>query len=216
VVTNTGIDQASSSHDGDADDNQAYPVDDLHDQPIAKFKLRSPATIVLAIAVVLAVSGFIVSALGTGTSSVPTLRSVTLADGAVVRVEAGATAFSDLEASGQPPTDVLDALAVPAGSTKTGTVDIDQGAGQYDRKGEFTSLLSSGEVQEFYQTALRRLGWSIVSNGPDPQQAGANEVLGKIGSNDGYYWEAGMVISPTTSAGVTPFTVEIFELPDPD
>lgn len=39
-------------------------------------------------------------------------------------------------------------------------------------------------------------------------------MLAKQGSGDGYYWEVGVVISPTTTAGVTPYTVELFELPD--
>ena len=39
-------------------------------------------------------------------------------------------------------------------------------------------------------------------------------MLAKRGSGDGFYWEVGAVVSPTTAAGVTPFSVELFELPD--
>ena len=40
------------------------------------------------------------------------------------------------------------------------------------------------------------------------------EVLVKKGSGDSFYWEVGAAVSPTTSAGTTPFSLELFELPD--
>ena len=39
-------------------------------------------------------------------------------------------------------------------------------------------------------------------------------VLVKKGSGDSFYWEVGATVSPTTSAGTTTFSLELFELPD--
>jgi hypothetical protein len=75
--------------------------------------------------------------------------------------------------------------------------------------------MSAYQVQDFYAVLFKRLGWKLLSNGPDSYQAGSTAILAKKGSNDGYYWEAGVVVSPTTGAGVTPFTLRVFEVADP-
>ena len=86
---------------------------------------------------------------------------------------------------------------------------------QFDRTVSFTSLLGASQVVEVYRTLLPQLGWQLLYVGSAPQKgAGSTEVLAKHGSGDGYYWEVGVVVSPTTSAGVTPFSMELYEVPD--
>ncbi len=116
---------------------------------------------------------------------------------------------------GQPPADILGNLAVPSGSPVVRTVNSDQGAGQFDRTVYFTSGLSSDQVVDAYLTVLPELGWKVIYDGSGAQRSGqGTEVLAKRGSGDGYYWEVGAVVSPTTSTGSTPFFLELYELPD--
>jgi hypothetical protein len=118
--------------------------------------------------------------------------------------------------AGEPPADIVGNLAVPAGSSVTHFVNIDQGQTQFDRTVYFTTSLSADQVVDLYRALLPRLGWRVIYVGAGTGQPGGGrtEVLGKKGSGDGFYWETGAVVSPTTSAGTTPFSVELFELPD--
>ena len=97
----------------------------------------------------------------------------------------------------------------------TGVVDSDQDTAQFDRTVDLTSHLAQGQVAEAYADAARSVGWQVIYHGTAPQgAAGATEVLAKRGSGDGFYWETGVVVSPTTPAGVTPYSIEVFETPD--
>jgi hypothetical protein len=98
----------------------------------------------------------------------------------------------------------------------TRTINTDQGVTQYDRTVAFASGLSSDQVTALYQALLPRLGWRIIHVGPTlgASAAPGTEILATKGSGDSFYWEVGAVVSPTTSAGVTPFSLEVYEQPD--
>ncbi len=179
-------------------------------QPVSP---RGPALIVLGIAVFIVVIGLVASAIsssGGGTTS--GFTSVTVAGGTVVHLTPANQAMKSILSSGQPPADIMDDLAVPAGSKVLQTVSNDGGVSQFDRTVSFQSDLSSDEVVAAYRALFPKLGWDVLSDGPYKQDA--TLVLAKRASNDSFYWEAGVVVSPTTSAGITPFSVEVFELPD--
>ena len=94
-------------------------------------------------------------------------------------------------------------------------VNTDQGQAQFDRTVAFTTRLSSDQVVDVYRTLLPRLGWRVIYAGPGAGRRGPGDRgPGQEGSGDGFYWEVGAVVSPTTSAGTTPFSLELFELPD--
>jgi hypothetical protein len=206
VSTTPGL--ASPPPDGVEDvdpENRLY-------QPMS---IRGPALVVLGIAVFIVVVGTVASALDSGSTPTLSLQSVTVAGNTVVHLTPAATAMKTIVASGQPPADILGNMAVPAGSTVVRTVNIDQGTTQFDRTVSFTSELSSDEVVDAYRALLPRLGWKVIYVGSGAQQSGqGTQVLAKRGSGDGFYWEVGTVVSPTTPAGITPFSVELFELPD--
>ncbi|HEX4245409.1 MAG TPA: hypothetical protein VHY77_07580 [Acidimicrobiales bacterium] len=183
-------------------------------EPVARISVKSPAVIVVAIALVILIGGITASALATGGPTTLKLKSVTLADGTSVQVEPGLQALKRIETDGEPASDILAALAVPAGSRVTGSLNTDQGTTQFDRTVDFTSSLPAFRVQDFYQATFKQLGWKLVSTGPDAYQTGSTQILAQKGSSDGYYWEAGVVVSPTTSAGVTPFTLRLFQVQD--
>jgi hypothetical protein len=190
---------------------------DPDDRVFQPMSLRGPAFIVLGIAVVIVVAGVAASIFGSGSGTQAVVDSVTVPGGTVVHLTPATTALHSIVSGGQPPADILDALDVPAGSTVSGTVDIDQGVGQFDRKVQFRTGLVQGQVVALYRALLPKLGWKVTYSGSGSgTEAQDTVVLGKKGSNDSFYWEVGLVVSPTTSAGVTPFVVEVLELPDQD
>jgi hypothetical protein len=140
---------------------------------------------------------------------------VTLSDGTTVAVSPATERMRAIEANGEPPADILGNLGVLTGSTVTGVVNSDQDAAQFDRTVDLTSTLAQDQVAEAYRRLLTASNWNVIFQGPAPQGvSGTTEVLAKKGSGDGFYWETGVVVSPTTPAGSTPYTIEVFETPD--
>ncbi len=177
--------------------------------------VKGPALVVLGVALALVVAGVLASALISGTTPTLTVHRLTLPDGTSVDLTPAATAMRTIVSAGEPPADILGNLAVPAGSRVTGTVDTDQNQAQFDRTVDYTSTLSGDQLAAVYQTLLPKLGWQVLYVG-DAARSGrsGSEVLAKHGSGDGFYWEIGAVVSPTTPAGITPYSLELFELPD--
>ncbi len=180
--------------------------------------LPGPALIVLGIAVVIVVVGLVGSAIVTdtaGKASPTNVHHVTLSDGTLIALTPATTALRSMVTEGQPPWDILDNLAVPSGSRTTGTVNNAQSAGQFDETVSFATSQAGDEVIDTYKTLLPKLGWQVIYDGPGlGHESSGTEVLAKRGSSDGYDWEVGVVVSPTTAAGTTPFSVEVFELSD--
>lgn len=215
VTTSPEVSPPPPEHGGTDGSEQAHEVDP-DDRVYQPMSLRGPAFIVLGIAVFIVLAGVLASIFGTGGPSSPAVRSVTIPDGTVVHLTPATKALASIVSAGQPPADILGPLDVPAGSVITDTVSIDQNAGQFDRRVAFRSGLASGQILDLYRKLLPELGWKITYSGPSQfSSVPGNEVLATKGSTDTFYWEVGVVVSPTTSAGVTPFSLEVIETPDP-
>jgi hypothetical protein len=193
------------------DDVEVVDPDHRLYQPVST---RGPALVVLGLAVVILVLGVIGSVIATGTSAPSNTKStVRIPGGKVVALTPATAALASIVGSGQPPADIISNLAVPANSTVVRTLNSDQGVTQFDRTVFFSTHLSQTQVSDTFRTALTRLGWNVIYHGAQTGGDGI-EVLAKRGSSDGFYWETGVVISPTTAAGTTPYSVEVFELSD--
>jgi hypothetical protein len=198
----------------DAPASDAEPVDPEH-RSYQRVSARGPALVILGIAVFILLVGVLASALISGSTPTENLGSVTIPDGTVVHLTPATSALHSIVGSGEPPADIVGNLAVPAQSTVTGTVDSDQNGGQFDRTVSFTSgTLSPPQLVDAFHTLLPKIGWQVIYVGAGARGGSGTQVLAKRGSGDGFYWEVGVVVSPTTSAGVTPFSVELFQLPD--
>jgi hypothetical protein len=194
-----------------ADDGTFDPDNRMYEH----MSLRVPALVVLGIAVLIVVGGVVASALVSGSDTTLSIHKITIPGGTVVPLTPAATAMRSIVNAGQPPADILGNLAVPSGSTMVRTVNIDQGAGQFDRTVVFRSGLSSDQVGDLYRALLPRLGWKVLDQGsPATGSAPGTVILFRKGSGDSFYWEVGATVSPTTSAGSTTFSLELFELPD--
>jgi hypothetical protein len=177
--------------------------------------VRGPALIVLGLAVFLLIGGVVASAISSGSNPTFTLRKVVLSDGTTVALAPATTRLHAIVSNDEPPADIIGNLGVLKGSTVTGVVNTDQHAAQFDRTVQLRSQLSQEQVVEAYTRMLRGVGWQVIYSGAAPQgAAGSTEVLAKRGSGDGFYWETGVVVSPTTPAGVTPYSIEVLETPD--
>ena len=222
TTTDAVIPLSGPPQSGPPASDEVTAVDPDH-RTYQRMSLRGPAFIVLGIAVFILIGGVVASALVTGDNPTLALKSITLPSGRSVPVTAAATALKPIISSGEPPADILASLAVPTGSILTGTVNTDRNLAQYDRTASFTtgpSGLSSAQLVAFYQVLLARLGWKVLFTGQatDHNVTGI-EVLGKRGSGDGFYWEVGAVVTPAASvapAGVTPYSLVIYEVPDSD
>jgi len=203
--------------DGPGPHSDAGPTDvvDPAGRGYEPMSIRGPALIVLGLAVFLLLGGVVASAVTSGSDPTFTLRTVTLSDGTSVALTPAVSKLHAIVSNDEPPADIIGNLGVPKESVVTGVVNSDQHTAQFDRTALLHSQLAQAQVVDAYARMLRGVGWQVIYDGPAPQGvAGTTEVLAKRGSGDGFYWETGVVVSPTTPAGTTPYSVEVLETPD--
>ncbi len=200
--------------------SQPPAADADEEPPVPRYQpmsVKGPALIVLGLAVFILLGGVLAEAL-TSSSPPPVahVASVTLSDGTHVNLSPATVRLRSIEASGQPPSDILGNLGIMTQSTIIGTIDGDQGTAQFDRTVDLrTEQLAQSQVAEAYRRMLQANGWHVIYQGDAPQGvAGSTEVLANKGSSDGFYWETGVVVSPTTPTGFTSYSIEVFETPD--
>jgi hypothetical protein len=177
--------------------------------------VKGPALIVLGLAVIILLGGVAAAALSSSSNPTFSIRQVTLDDGTTVHLVPATIKLHAIVDNSEPPADIIGNLGIPEESTVTRILNSDRHTAQFDRTAKLSSQLAQPQVVEAYRRMLRAVAWKIIYEGPAPQGvAGATEVLAKLGSSDGFYWEVGVVVSPTTSAGATRYSVEVLETPD--
>jgi hypothetical protein len=150
----------------------------------------------------------------TGAFSVP---------GTPLRAEPAVHALKVITVSGQPPGNIINAASIPEGSTRTSFTNTSAASqGAYDAQITLRDNQSQAALENFYRLVMKKQGWQIVSTGPADHVTGGLEVLGKKAGSDGFYWEMGAVISPTSfgagtpSTGATSFSLELIQVQDVD
>ena len=180
-----------------------------------------PAMVVLGLAILI-VAAFVT--LGILSSRTPAPVKATGAPSAVpgstLRGEPAAAALRPIVGSGEPPSNIVNAVLVPVGSVRVSHVNNAAGAGQFDAQVTLRSTDSQGALLGFFAATMHQEGWQVFDKGPAANDPGALEVLGKLAGTDGYYWEMGATIAPTTfghgapPAGATQFTVRLLQQND--
>jgi hypothetical protein len=181
-----------------------------------------PALIVVGIVAVIVVGGVLLAALGSSKPPAPdTGRSA-----AGLGVETAARALAPIVSGGVPPPDVLAALVVPAGATRTGTTNEADQASTYDESARFTLDARPKSVVAFYTTELKRARWTDIT--VDAAATGnGTELYGTRAGSDGHYWEVGIRVERASGslsnalAGDTPtpsstFVLRLEEVDDDD
>ena len=177
--------------------------------------IKGPALVVLGLAVVILLGGVVAAALSSGSNPTFQIRHLTLDDGTRVALVPAATKLRAIVDNAEPPADIIGNLGIPRESAVLGVINSDQHTAQFDRTVRLSSQLAQPQLTEAYHRMLVAVGWKVSYQGPAPQGVpGATEILAKRGSSDGFYWELGTVVSPTTPTGSTPYSVELFETGD--
>ncbi len=174
-----------------------------------------PALIVVGIALVVILVFGVASALTNNPT--PKAPKATAVKGTGLVAEPATGTLHAIEILGTPPADVLDALVLPKGAHEISRTPW-SGSTQYAADMSFRLDAAQATLVDFFHTELHAHGWSIVGVGAAHDDPRATEVLAQRASTDGWYWEAGVVVYPTTfgrtGADVTRFELELYEMPD--
>ncbi|HEY1651894.1 MAG TPA: hypothetical protein VGG09_08440 [Acidimicrobiales bacterium] len=206
----------------DADTRLAEPADPAPLRPPTPggFSIR-PAMIVLGLGVLILA---IFVTLGILSSHPPapvkTSGAPSAVQGSPLRAQPADHALAPIIALGEPPTNIINAVSVPIGSVRISHVNNAAGSGQFDSQVTLRSTDSQGALLTFFAAEMHQQGWQIFDKGAAANDPGALEVLGKLAGSDGYYWEMGATISPTTfghgapANGETDFTIRLLQQND--
>jgi hypothetical protein len=185
-----------------------------------------PALVVVACVAVVVVGGFAVAIAGSGNKAVsgPVLGRL---QGVAFSARPAAPILRRITQGGEPPADVASALVVPSGSVVTKATPPRPALSLYS--GSFTITVDHPEaaVATFFVDELRHDHWSVLASDATATGDGSR-IYAKIPSADGFYWEVGIVVKPT-SVAITPAlsgggangptstaSVTVFEVDDAD
>jgi hypothetical protein len=123
--------------------------------------------------------------------------------------------------SGEPPDDLLNALALPKGATPVPSSAINQGVESYDRSLQFEVSATQQDVISFFRAQLPSQHWTRLSQGPTGPAGTEYLILEQHPASDGNEWDLGVTVSPTffgaqASAGTTAFTLRLYAVSDQD
>ncbi len=189
-----------------------------------------PALVVLGLTLVLFLLGVGLEVLS-GSQSRPTAvpKSVVTARGAVLHAVPARPLLGAIVTGGQPPDDLLDAIAVPQGSAPVPSSAINQGVELYDRSLRFEVPATQQDVISFFRAQLASEHWQRLSQGPAAKVQGGYLILEQHPASDGLEWDLGVTVAPTffgaqapgssvpaSSAGTTSFTLRLYAVSDQD
>jgi hypothetical protein len=129
---------------------------------------------------------------------------------------------------GTPPANIVSAVTVPQGAVRVSTQNNSGAALQYDEQVVLSVRASQADVLAFYDTELPANKWGVFSAGPAYNDPQAEELLARQAGDDGWYWEIGVVVSPSTfgtgagaakggvagSTDTTSVTIRLFQVAD--
>ena len=150
----------------------------------------------------------------------PSKHSTSVA-GTSLRATGALDALRPIVSPGEPPNNVLNAVVVPAGARRLSHINYGGNASQYDQAAVFSVGGVQAAVIDFYTVEMKKAGWQIESTGPADHQSGF-EVLGQIAGDDGWFWEMGTVVQPSTfgargtGSAHTQFSLRLIQEPDAD
>jgi hypothetical protein len=180
-----------------------------------------PAAVVLGLAILVLVVFAGGAALFRSTPAKAPAKGTKSVAGTTLRATGGLDALAPIISAGQPPGNVLNAVTVPAGARRLSHINYAGEASQYDEAVTFSVAGTEAAVIDFYKVEMKRDGWQIESTGPADHQPGI-EVLGQIAGDDGWFWEMGTVVEPSTfgakgtGAASTDFSLRLIQEPDAD
>lgn len=162
-----------------------------------------PALVVIACVLAVTFGGIAMALLGgSSATSTPLVGLGKPVPGVDLQALPAAGALRRITSGGQPPSDIIRSLVVPAGVTVTGSDNHDADVDQFDEAVTMTTTASQRELIDFYRVELVRGRWSLLGNYPLAQ--GGTELLARRASVDGYEWEVGLVVTPARDPSISP------------
>ncbi len=185
-----------------------------------------PAAVVFGIILLLFLVGFLVDELTSAPHATPSghatpsSRPVPGTGGLVA--QPASSVLGPLSTAGQPPANVVSALVVPRGTAVVPGSASQQGLGLYDATVHVQVPAAEEAVITFVRTELGAGRWHVLSAGPRAQ---GYQIVAQHPGSDGYEWEVGFTVSPTTftsavpgvgapAGGVTPVALRLFAISD--
>ncbi len=177
--------------------------------PVAEAPRRPPgpsthlALIVVGIAAILLVLGTLGAAL-TSNQSKPTRAPVAIAEapGAGLVAVTARTLLAPIVSEGQPPDNILNAIAVPKGTTAVAGSATNADVSLYDQSMGLMAPDSQQAVITFVRVELVAEHWQLIDHG-SAKADGAIQIIGQHPGTDGNEWELGITVSPTTYAAAS-------------
>jgi hypothetical protein len=125
--------------------------------------------------------------------------------------------FAPLVIAGEPVSDILDSVVVPAGAKQLAIPQVGGEATSFDNSIVFSSPASEQSLYTFFHDEMQASGWRIFSTGAPVNQSGVELLAQKAGS-DGWYWEQGVIVNATTFSAngsqSTRFSVRLYQASD--
>lgn len=178
------------------------------------------ALTVLLLGVGIVIIGLIGMVLWGSTKPAAAPSTVATAKGSPIAAIPAAPELAPLISGGEPPNDIVNSLVLPKGAVAGAVIDDTNSAEAYDEERAFTLDTSEQKIISFFEVELPAQGWHVISKGP-PKNAIGFEVLAQRAGSDGYYWELGAVVAPTTfpsgpdkATGLTSFEFSLFQVLD--
>jgi hypothetical protein len=187
--------------------------------PRPNFTMK-PAMIVGGLAVVILLAFSVAGALTHTATTTGTPPTGTLAvKGSGLRAVSATKGLSAIEQDGEPPANVLDAITLPVGAVVGSSTNPGLGS-TFDHEVSFSVGASQQAVLTFYKAELHAFGWRTVTSGPATHTPG-QQIVGQLAGDDGFYWQLGVIVAPSTfgtsgTADVTKFTLRVLQVDDQD
>ena len=163
-----------------------------------------PALIVLGLTLVIFTVGVVLEVLsGSQSRPTPAPTSIATAPGAVLHAVPARPLLRSIVTVGEPPDDLLNALAVPRGTTPVPGTALNRGVELYDRSLRLEVPATEQAVISFFRAQLPAQHWRRLSQGTAAKVPGY-QILEQHPASDGHEWEIGVTVSPTVFPGQAP------------
>lgn len=184
-----------------------------------------PALTVVALALAIVLLGSVLALVGSASAhpSTPAGPVHHLA-GSKLEAEPAKAFLAHIEASGEPPADIVSALYVPAGSRYLGRARESRGLSQYDSSIRLSVPAPEHQVSKFFELALSAGHWT--TNSVTSPRKGSSELIAERSGSDGYQWRVGIIttgvrtyVAPALAGGSesparTRVSIELYQVED--
>lgn len=195
MAATTGTDLPGSPSAGTPSD--VPPTADQPSPTPGRSIKRGPALAFVGIVVAVAGGGFALAAVGGHPGSAAAPRTASHLRGVRLAAVPATTVLGPVLRGGEPPRDIAGALVVPAGTRRTGS-SCGAGVDLYDCSVRLAVPARPSTVVAFYRAELRHAGWQIQAVDATVGSANGTQMFAQKGSSDGFYWEVGVRIEPST------------------